>query len=512
MKKIIYVSLLFFFAGFTAHGQSEMIIEPGAPGVINAAIEADTLANGERADPDRVYVLRRGFPYLLTGGISFADYHLRIKAEDGDGERPFIIVDSGAEPISQIFRTNGDASLTLDGLHISGQDLLGAYNSRIIRINSDNAAITINDCVLEEAGQAVIRIQGDNPVIKLTNSVFRNAGRPFNPDNGRLFDNRGVPIDTLWVENSIIYNVTSRIYRSGGGSSIDLARFNQNTIWGSGQHGINLGETSNLEFTNNIYFNGIFLGDDAAAQDTLADAEFWITVDTFDAAVNNFVVSHNNFHWDQELIDAFPIVAPDGDTIISVEDFVLDLNIQDAVILGGTIASNIDEDLDFGNAPEIPFQFITVSAMDTVELAEQWDMSDLTSDADLSLLGAGITRYRAVHDFSYPTSATSYTAGTNGQPLGTTIAFPTSIPDIFVENRILYYPNPTTNFLYIQNLEKVELENVRIFNLAGQQLQEFRSVNNAILEINTSNLTNGTYILSIVDKAGNISSRKFLKQ
>lgn len=519
MKKVIYTSFLLMFLGLSLQAQSELIIEPGPPGVINDAIFGDTLATGERAAADRVYVLRRGFPYVLTGSVEFTDFHLRIKAEEGEGSRPFLFVDSGAGAVSQIFRMFGSASITLDGLHISGQDILGAYNNRIVRINSDNSQVFFNNCLIEEAGQSGIRVQGDNPRIYVTNSIFRNMGRPFNPANGRFIDNRGVPVDTLWVENSVIYNVTSRIYRNGSGSSIKWARFNQNTFWGSGQHGFSIGEIENLEFTNNIYFNGIFLGRDEEDTDTVETARHWIEIDSFIPETQNILFSNNNFYTDQEIIDAYPITDPgDGDVRVAIPDFVLDPEILQAIAASGTGDTNIEEDLDFKDAPIFPLQFIVASNTDTTSGGEvpdalPWDLSDLTLDVDLSAIGTGdVNRYRQVHDFTYPSSAVSATAGTEGQPIGANMELITSTPDIFVENRILYFPNPVANTLTIQNLENIDLERVAVFNLAGQQMLEFNNVENSILQINTDNLIGGTYILSIIDKAGNISSRKFLKQ
>ncbi|MEM6317272.1 MAG: T9SS type A sorting domain-containing protein [Bacteroidota bacterium] len=518
MQKIIYTIALFLCLGTLATGQSELIIEPGPPGVINAAIAADTNSLGERNDPNRVYVLRRGFPYILTGTIEFTDFHLRIKAEEGEGARPFIIVDSGAEPVSQIIRMFGSSSITLDGLHISGQDILGAYNNRIVRINSDDSQVFINDCLLEQAGQSIVRIQGDDPKIYVTNSILRNVGRPFNPNNGRIFDNRGVPVDTIWMQNNVAYNISQRIYRSGGGSSVNWARFDQNTIWGTGVNGADFIETTAIEFTNNIYANGRFVGANAEAQDSAETAAYWITVDTFDATVNNYLFSNNNFYTDQEIIDAFPLEEPDGDIRVTTDGFYLDLNLQAAQEVNGTTASNISEPLDFADDPIINTQFIVASVLDTppggeIPGADPWDMSDLTLDMNLSAIGTGdVERYTQVHDFTYSMSSMSATAGTNGQPIGANMELITSAPDIFVDNRILYYPNPVEDVLVVQNLEEVNLSRVAVFNITGQQLLEITDINNAALEINTGQFEAGTYILSVMDKAGNISSRKFMKQ
>jgi hypothetical protein len=517
MKKIIYTFSLLFCFGIITQAQSELIIEPGAPGVINATIAGDTIAGGLRADPDRVYVLRKGFPYVLTGTVEFRDFHLRIKAEEGEGARPFIIVDSGADPVSQIFRTRGSASLTLDGVHISGKDILGGFNSRIIRINSDDSDININNCLLEDIGQAGIRVQGDNANLNFTNSIFRNMGNPFNPDNGRLIDNRGVPIDTLIFENCIIYNVTSRIYRNGGGSSIGYSKFNQNTIWGIGQRGITFDVIQDLDFTNNIFFNGAFLGGIEVPQDTTATLNYWIEIDTFDAAINTINFTNNNFHTDQEIIDAYPFTLASGEILSSWQDYVLNPALQAAIAAGGA-DTNISEDLNFDNPPVMPLQFITANGTDTtsgseIPTAEPWDFSNLTVNADLSQLGTGsVTRYTQIHEFDYESTAASATAGTEGQAIGANMSLITSIPDIFVEHKILYYPNPVNNNLFIQNLEKIEFERVAIYNLVGQQVISHKAVNDQVLEVNTSQLNSGTYILSITNKDGFISSRKFIKK
>jgi len=519
MKKLFYPLAFLLCASVWVHAQSELIIEPGAPGVINSTIAGDTTATGERNDPDRVYILRRGFPYILTESVEFSDYHLRIKAEAGEGNRPFIIVDSGADPISQIFRLNGSASLTLEGLHVSGQDILGAYNSRIIRINADNAELRVNDCLLEEIGQACLRVQGDDPKIFVTNSVVRNAGRPFNPDNGRFIDNRGVPIDTLWVENSIIYNVTSRIYRNGSGNALNWAKFNQNTFWGIGQHGFTLGNLKDMEFTNNIVGNAVFLGRLEEDQDTLETATYWMEIDTFDAAVNNINISHNNWFLDPQIAAAYPINEPDGRPRIAVNtDLIFDINTQAANSDGGTAETNIIEALTFTNGPVLPLQFITASAQDTtsgseIPTAEPWDFSNLEVDTDLSAIGTGnVDRYRQVHDFSYLTSTNSYSAGDEGQPIGADPSIPTAAPDIFIENGILYYPNPVQDRLILQNLADTGIDQIQLFNLMGQRILQQKTNNDAIVELHLGSLQAGTYLLSVIDEKGQVSSRKIVKQ
>ena len=68
-----------------AAAQSELIVEPGPPGVLNDAIENDTARPA-----DRVYVLRQGAYYGVTREINNQGYTLRIKAEGTEGTRPVI--------------------------------------------------------------------------------------------------------------------------------------------------------------------------------------------------------------------------------------------------------------------------------------------------------------------------------------------------------------------------------------------------------------------------------------
>ena len=246
-------------------------------------------------DINTIYELRRGFPYLLTSSIQFEDFNLHIRAEEGAGARPLIMqsISSGGAAYAQHIRINGPGNITLEGLHISGRTSLGSNNNRMVRINTDNVRLTVDDCVLEDAGQSIFRIQGDSTKMYITNSLFNRAGQPTDPSNGRFIDNRGFPIDTLWVENNVVYNVTSRFYRNGSGASINWARINQNTFWFSGQQGFSLDVVTNLEFTNNVVFNAVAYGRDSLLQDTLP--RYALEIDTFIQDSTSILVSHNNF-------------------------------------------------------------------------------------------------------------------------------------------------------------------------------------------------------------------------
>jgi hypothetical protein len=65
--------------------------------------------------------------------------------------------------------------------------------------------------------------------------------------------------------------------------------------------------------------------------------------------------------------------------------------------------------------------------------------------------------------------------------------------------QLLVYPNPSSNFLYV-NLSGVRSVNeIEIFNLTGSVLSK-TSVNDTVMKIDISNLSEGVYFV----KVGNI--------
>ena len=116
--KHLFTVLTFLFANWMVHAQSTMTIEPGPVGTLNNVIVGDTEEDGSRNDRERIYILRRGVPYVMSGTLEFSGYSLRIQAEDGEGDRPLILVSpgDGGGSASQIFRISGSGNLSLKGL------------------------------------------------------------------------------------------------------------------------------------------------------------------------------------------------------------------------------------------------------------------------------------------------------------------------------------------------------------------------------------------------------------
>ncbi len=492
---------------------NEMIIEPGPPGIIEQTIFGDTTETGERANPNRIYILKRATPYLTAQRVRWGDYHIHLKAEDGDGVRPLIMFspsEGGGAP-SELVRTNSGAHLTLEGIHITGKDVLGNIIMRLFRVGGDSTRLVFDDCIVEESSQTGIRCDASGIKMYITNSIWNRMGQPTNANNGRMIDTRGNPIDTVWVENSVVYDVTSRMYWGNGGS-LHYGRFNQNTFYACGQHGFDFTQSDNLMFTNNIFAEPLFLGV------TDSSITYAMSIDTV-GGDDNIDISYNNIYVSDEFAAALPELAL-SDTLRSGKDFLFGPTISAVIASSASATTNISETLDFTDAPNIPTQFINAYSVDStargdgvVQDAGEWDFSDLSPDDLYSGISPGYDRYVVHHDFSYPESAQSYTAGSEGQKLGADLSnIDTDVEeDYFISDRILYYPNPVREELFVQNLDQSKLSSISIYNLMGQRLLH-QDVRNLHARFQLGALPSGTYVLTVRDQQGKVSSRKISKR
>lgn len=412
----IFFLLVIILGNYCALESAELLVESTGIGALDSVIFADTLPNGNRADLDRVYVLRRSTVYELSQTVEWTGFDLRIRAEDGTGKRPLILVNDQLGSFEHIFILLDDANLMLEGLHLNGRFSDISITTRLIRINGMYDKVVVNDCHLEEASQSIFRLNADSIKVFVTNSLFSRMGNPNNPDNGRLFDNRGHPIDTLLMKNSIAYNATSRFYRNGNDQAhLIQGIFEQNTFYASGQWGLTFGKVTNLNFRNNIISNVTFLGE------TMSEPRYGISIDTFIAGEMNINMSYNNFFIEESFDTILPPTRFDGEPVLSINSDFFNSHALAAINHLGLGATNISEVLTFTDPPNVPEQFIAASSEENYDNAGVWDFSDLTPFPAYS--EPGIDRYATFHDFSYPDTAMSYTSGTQGQPLGAHLNF-----------------------------------------------------------------------------------------
>ena len=243
--------------------------------IINSLYEAivsDTVDGGERANPDRVYMLEQGGFYYNTERIENSGWHLRIIGEAGDpndefANPPMIQLehrDDGSRT-DKILVAGGD--VTLQNLIINRKTTLGDLPYEIVRFDGENSEIIIDNVIFEYAGWGIIAFYGQDSEIFITNSVFRNLLSTYQPWGGRGMS-VWTDLEQLRIENNTFFNVGGFAIQVEGGVARDLW-INHNTFVNIGRTALLGGWHINTYFTNNLIVNGWWHGEGEEGFDSI---------------------------------------------------------------------------------------------------------------------------------------------------------------------------------------------------------------------------------------------------
>ncbi|HMQ45991.1 MAG TPA: T9SS type A sorting domain-containing protein [Saprospiraceae bacterium] len=502
MKRFYFLCLAAILSQLNLKAQEIISVTPGS-----------TLNDVITSDPGRIYELTRGAIYFVNAPIEHEGFTLHLRSSGNpDFARPLIVSDppSADVEINALFEARGE--LILEGIHMTQRSTLGVIFERIIRARANDIRITVDDCLFDDSGQTTFRLDNAGVKLYVRNCIISRMGETNNPDNGRFIDDRGNDVDSIVMTNNLVYNITSRIIRDGGGN-INYAEFNQNTVANTGQRCFAVGPVETLVFTNNVVSDGAFLGRQFSLDPAEQDDRTVVDPDTIASGnVDSWVISHNNIFRNQVLVDATPFTQVDLDTIEQVP-YWNELAIQ-AVTAGGTAETNIEEVLEFTNPAPLPLGWVMAHHQEMD--APNWDHSGIDPDPILtSAVGDGsIDRYSTYHDYGYSQGAQSYTAGTEGQPIGANLNdfnFPTSTRDLFVEANILYYPNPVAHTLFVRSLSGTPIQGIILYDALGRPVSNMQNVNIDRTEIDFSDLPAGLYLLSLFDASGQMSTRQIIR-
>lgn len=459
---------------------------PQGVGTLQDVIFGDTTVTGDRVDPNTIYCLERGGIYILQGTFENR-FPVTIKACNGTGPRPIIQpgVVSGAES-SRAFTPRAD--LTLIGVYITNLDNLKQPNSRMIRARADGIRIVIDDCHLDKDSQAAIRIDNPDMRIFITNSIFSNIGTMSSPNNGRGIDDRGNAIDTLVIENSTFYNLTSYVLRDDGGL-LKYAKVNHNTMYNFGQGSVDFGETAELICTNNLFINTGFLGKDTAS-DVAGMNIYPLTAENINKGfTQNINVSHNNFYLAPsitalypESVEAYPLFGAQADSLIKAT---------------GLETTNVFRSVAFENAPAEPTTVVSSFYNQVLEEIDDGDGGPFFAEDQVQL----------PFNFNYSAVSPVASGGTNGQAIGDPNWASISTAISKGDPRTLdlnAYPNPfkdEVDFEY--NLPKAARLSLTIYNAQGLLIENvFNAKQTAgkhhISWKSHSNLPAGIYIYQLI--------------
>lgn len=380
--------------------QPRKVRVPPGFGTLNEAIRNDTLPNGQRRDPNTVYVLKRGGVYVLSGTLLATDFDLNIEAEEGAGPRPFIIMGflTGAAQVEESIKIF--SNLNMKSVFMTNINEFNTYIARMIAVDAPNARLNFYDCLFDGSGQTFIRLNSGGAKIYMRNCTVSRMGRPSNPDNGRVIDDRGNTIDSLVVENNTWYNVTSRIVRDGGGE-INYVRMNQNTFVNVGQRLAAIGPVNQFIFTNNLVVNPRFIGNSPTS--TLVSLEF----QEFGSSPL-IVLDYNNIFYSQDVLDVWDEISSQQTTPIVPPPFVAPVNQH---YMNNAIGI-INEQITFQSGPASPIEILRVSNLGTGSTVPDWDWTGAIPVNPWQL------NANAYHHFGYSNTSVSFTGSSTNEPLG----------------------------------------------------------------------------------------------
>lgn len=460
------------------------------------AILGDTTATGDRANPNRVYKLRRGGFYWHTDPITnrytkgdgtVVDFDLHIVgATAGEAtEEDNVCGDSGTEdcgpailqrtpredgsdPSGQIMQVYN--SSTVERVWIQGQTTTGVLSAyEPIKMLGIGQRYVWDGVIFDRNDWHHLGVdQGPNSFI-VRNSTFRNIIGP-----GQVWEGLGiridVPADTLIFENNTFFNVGFAPIQMEGNPP-EYVLINHNTFVNIGRQLFAGAQHRNTYVTNNLFVNGYWQGTD---EDMYTDPEAidryagFFTIDALPArfgtnATRRIVLANNSYYRDpridalvdengtqlreqpivndttQAYFDLFSVADGGGMYIggnLVHSNYLLESSAGTQVVgaaakpgLASYDAIYTDEFIaQLQNKASLNYQ-PTPAVVDRADMP-YWDPGreeDFPAEINWPL----------PEDFSYPTSAPHYTAGTDGLPLGDLNWFPSQKAD-YLANRDEY--------------------------------------------------------------------------
>jgi len=276
-------------------------------GLLESTINGDTLANGTRKDPNRVYALNEGQVYFQNAPINMNNPTgtltiIGIPSSYGTTKPVWLMKGSNNTPI--LIGTNGCnivyGSIKFVNIHYQAMQLDGTLQQESFYCGTQSQlpqSLAIDNCLFEYSSIDLFDCTNELALgtgswasgwqygakFRITNSYFRNLFQINQWWGSRIFQCKH-PIDTLWVENCTL---------TGGGlpflsqhSLTAFAYFNHNTIVNNQKYWLFSTFYIELYVTNNIFINQNWVGEDTNVTQSNQDPdhEFMstINIDTVD--------------------------------------------------------------------------------------------------------------------------------------------------------------------------------------------------------------------------------------
>lgn len=499
-KNLILFGMAFVMMSVANCVNAQRIVEVPTGSILSDVILGDTTATGERVDNNTMYVLERNGFYQVAKTLSL-ETPLQIKTKDGDGMMAMIMPKPSTDnKYPKLINTLGD--VYLESVYLSNftsEESQPTFSG--FRVLGENSTVVIKGCNIEWDKGTAIRVGAngvsitmrDCRVAKMGNHNQRNG-------NGRLIDTREFNVHKIDVQNTTFYYLADRIIRNMSGGIIDSMIFNHNTgCHIQGFHGLfHMGRVGYCQITNNLILNPEYMGDfpnDGEQTGPLPDREhhYFVTADTI-LANTQFVIHHNNFVYQQDVIDFF-------NSIDSVSKPGILAPIVEAAMGDKAKDAAFEELIEFKNMPSLPVDY----------------MYGLFTNPDADPTPENCPDEIGIFDIdaSYSETSASATGADDGSQLGDLNWWDGPIPNgvwqVVNTINVSVYPNPAKDFINFRITTKNAGEaKIQIIDLAGRTLYNTSretTTGNQSIAIETQGLKSGMYLYKVTCSEG-ISSGK----
>jgi hypothetical protein len=274
-------------------------------GSLETTINQDTLANGQRKNPNRVYALNRGQFYFQlapiycfnpTGTLNI------VGIPSAFGTTKPVILITPVPPATTEGTNTVYGSINCDGIHYQAQMVTGTINNELFFCGTANQRaqqLRINNCLFEFSNIDLFDCTNEGGAIGgwpygakffITNTYFRNMFFSGQWWGSRVFQCKH-PIDTLWVENCTV--TTGGLTFLQQNQLTDFEYINHNTIVNNKKYWLLSPYHRGMYITNNIFINQNWVGEDTNVTNSGQDPDklfmSTINVDT-NNATNGLVV------------------------------------------------------------------------------------------------------------------------------------------------------------------------------------------------------------------------------
>lgn len=478
-----------------ASGESDTLYN----NVVFDAIEADAVER--ETNPNVIFELTPGHKYPQGKVIKNYDYHLHIRAGEGEGLKPEFIPGKRTNGTYGSDYINAFNDLTVQNITFNGYRPDGAYLNRMVEAQGNNSRFIIKGCIFDGDRGAGIVIRADSMKVYVEDVIVGNTGHRFTVGgNGRILDMRpeALWVDTLIIVNSTVNNASDRIIRNMGTRVGYLEIDHLTALNNVGYHGaLQLGYVHTAKVTNSLFANTISAGhvESRTMEQTQPEKHFAvISLDTVFAG-QVIEVRNNNIYFDQEIQDVW--------------------DKYDSVSAPWPITPTIEAAL--GNAADQAFFFEPLIMKKTCGPISAYIDAYFADPAATSLpenwcVGGEGGYFLDEADLSYSMDYDSYRAADNGYPVGNLNYFPSlkarweagdiiGVPTFsgVKKKGLRNYPNPFNNSTTIEyELESSSVVTIDVFDITGRKMQsvvnELQSAGSHKVTFDGSGLPGGMYL------------------